>query len=153
MTDIRLLFPSKYLKAADLRGKDRTLTIDRVVEREELKTAQGNERHLMIYFREITAAFRAGKLGDDKRLVCNITNARTIAEVHDQWDCSKWPGLRITLYGTTCNAFGSVVDCIRVRKKKPNGKQQPASEPPDESEPGELSEDEERALENAGVFG
>ena len=75
-TTINDLFPSRFLKAADLNGQRRIVTIKKVT-REEL--GKGKEKKAVVYFGEAK-----------KGLVLNVTNARKIAavtgsEVIDQW--------------------------------------------------------------------
>jgi hypothetical protein len=53
-----------------------------------------------------------------KGWVLNATNAATIAKLHGT-DTDDWRGKKITIYPTTCKAFGAVVDCIRVKEKVP----------------------------------
>jgi hypothetical protein len=50
-------------------------------------------------------------------MVMNKTNAKLIAS-HYGDDTDNWTGKEITLYPTTCQAFGETVPCIRVRGKK-----------------------------------
>ena len=114
--DFRLLFPSLYLGAADLHGKDATLTIRRIIV-EELKTDRGDEKKPVIYFEETAA--KAAKSGDkEKRIVLNKTNATAIAFLYGN-EIDDWTGKRITIYPTKAQAFGKIVDCIRVREEVP----------------------------------
>lgn len=114
--DIRLLYPSEFLAAVDLHGKDATLTIRRVIT-EDLKTNKGSEKKPVVYFEETKA--RAEKSGaKEKRLVLNKTNALVIAKIYG-YEADDWRGKRITLYPTTCDAFGEQKDCIRVRPTAP----------------------------------
>lgn len=114
--DVRLLFPSKYLAAVDLRGKDVVLTIRRVAV-EELKTERGTEKKPLVYFKETAA--KAEKTGDDeKRLVLNKTNAMTIGGIYGM-EVDDWKDKPITLYPTKVQAFGEMKDCIRVRPEAP----------------------------------
>jgi hypothetical protein len=115
--DVRLLFPTLYLGAPDFRGKPATLTIERV-QQEELRTTGGTETKLVIYFRECRE--KAKDPEKQKRLVANKTNAMTIAALHG-YEIDNWPGKRVTLYPTTCQAFGDTVDCIRVSTDMPQG--------------------------------
>lgn len=116
MSDVRLLFPTEYLAAPDLRGKDVDLTISSVTA-EMLKSANGEEKKGVIYFRELHQ--HAEKTGEkEKRLVLNKTNMKTIAAMHG-YEGNEWAGKRITLFPTTCSAFGETVDCIRVRPTEP----------------------------------
>lgn len=114
--DYRLLFPSDYLAAPDLRGKDATLTIRRVLV-EDLKTKEGTEKKGIVYFEETKA--KADQDGTkEKRLVLNKTNAKTIAKMYGN-EIEKWAGCRVTLFPTTTPAFGETVDCIRIRPQVP----------------------------------
>lgn len=114
--DYRLLFPREYLGAPDLKGKDVTLTIRRIVV-EDLETKDGKEKKGIVYFEETKAA--AEKQGiKEKRLVLNKTNAKTIAAIYGN-EVDDWTGRRVTLFPTTCQSFGETVDCIRVRPGVP----------------------------------
>jgi len=116
--DVRLLYPSLYLGAHDLQGKDATLTIRRLIV-EDLKTERGSEKKPVLYFEETKAkAEKAGTPDKEKRMVLNKTNALTIAALHGT-EVDNWRGKRITLYATKASAFGKSVDCIRVRDTAP----------------------------------
>ncbi|MEK9724418.1 MAG: hypothetical protein VW405_13180, partial [Rhodospirillaceae bacterium] len=79
---VKLLFPSLYLGAADLRGKDVPLTI-RCLAVEDLRTDRGSEEKPILYFEETyKKAQKSGKPDKEKRLVLNKTNAMAIASVH-----------------------------------------------------------------------
>ncbi len=91
----KLLFPKKYLHALDLRGHDVDLTI-REVGRESVYRKRGDEMLPIIYFVETAA--KAEKTGDDeKRMICNVTNADSIADLHGT-EVENWVGKRITIY-------------------------------------------------------
>ena len=112
---VDLMFPNKYLKAADLevRGGDVTLTISKVTG-EELQQVDGaTKQGWIVYFEETAARARKDNV-DEKRLVLNKTNAKSIAAVCGN-DTEQWIGSKITLYATKCMAFGKQQDCIRVR--------------------------------------
>jgi len=114
--DARLLFPNEYLGAPDLRGKDVALTIARVV-RETLRTQDGDEIKPIIYFKEMEERHAKDPSELNRKLVLNKTNATTImGQLGNETD--DWIGQKITLFATTCQAFGQTVDCIRVRGKK-----------------------------------
>jgi hypothetical protein len=115
--DARLLFPNEYLAAADLQGKDVTLTISRLVQ-EALRTDKGDEDKWLIYFAEMEERSRRDKKKLNKRMVLNKTNAKTIAKLYGL-ETNDWIGKRITLFATTCQAFGETVDCIRIRESAP----------------------------------
>jgi len=108
----KILFPSLYLGAHDLGGKDATLTIRKVVV-EELRTERGSEKKPVLFFEETkTKAEKAGT--PEKRLVLNRTNAKSIAEIHGP-EVNDWAGKQITLFATKVDAFGKSVDALRVR--------------------------------------
>lgn len=124
---IDLLYPSEFVKAGDLRGLDVTQTIG-VVKKENLKTSDGEKCAVVIEFAEQMRK----PPSERKRLVLNKTNAKTIAAMYGPI-ADQWVGRRITLYPTTCMAFGKEVECIRIRPTVPPEPQrrsepQPASE-------------------------
>lgn len=102
---VDLMFPSKYLKAADLMGKDATVTISGV-KAEELQMTNGTKEQKYV----LTFA------GTEKMLVLNKTNAKSIAAALNEKRAVKWAGQKITLYPTECMSFGKITDCIRVRE-------------------------------------
>ena len=103
---VELMYPSKYLKAADFKGKDVTLTIKKVVADMLTTTGGAQKFKYVVSFKE-----------SDKMLALNITNARLIAVALKEPKAVNWAGNKITLYPTTCDAFGEIKDCIRVRKE------------------------------------
>lgn len=92
------IFPSKYIKAADLQGREPTVTIARA----EIDTI-GEDRKLVLYFR-----------GKDKGLVTNRTNADRIAHLYGS-NTDAWVGRDIVLFCDMVNFQGKVVEAIRVR--------------------------------------
>jgi hypothetical protein len=97
------VFPSKYLKAADLNGKPIVVTIDRAP-LEELKNPEGKEQTKTVLY------FRGGK----KALPLNVVNWDSVAEICGD-DTDMWPGGKIELFATRTQMGGKMVDCIRVR--------------------------------------
>lgn len=110
------IFPSKYLKEPDLRGRDITVTIDRV----ERATFQG-KAGLVVYFE-----------GKDKGLVVNQTIYDQIEAATGEADTDNWPGNRITLYPTETTYQGEMKPVVRVRSRRPsdNGARAQAPPPP-----------------------
>lgn len=102
-----LAFPSDYLAAVEFKGRDVTLTITSV-SKEPLKMMDGSTKHKMLL------RFK----GTEKKLVCNKTNADSIAQLYGT-KAEEWVGKRVTLYPTRCLAFGDMVDCVRVRETVP----------------------------------
>lgn len=108
----KLLFPSEYLCAADLKEQGAVATIDRV-EAADLRMTDGKTaRKFIVYFK-----------GQGKKLVLNKTNARTIGMLHGG-AVEAWRGKRITLFPTTCPSFGKIVACVRVGDQSPDAPRQ-----------------------------
>lgn len=105
--DIMSAFPSNYVKASDLQGKEIELAISHVAI-EEI----GSDRLPVLHFQ-----------GAEKGLVLNKTNATNISMVHGQ-DTDNWAGRRVTLFPATTDYQGRTVPCIRVKGPKSNGVQQ-----------------------------
>jgi hypothetical protein len=101
------VFPSKFLKAADLGGREVTVTI-KDAPLELLKSPSGEEQSkVVLYF--------AGK---KKSLPLNRVNWDTVAGICGD-DTEDWQGGQITLYPAKTEMAGKSVDCIRI--KRPNG--------------------------------
>jgi predicted hydrocarbon binding protein len=90
-------FPSKYLKASDLKGKKIKVTISEVGKEE---VGDGNKP--VLYF-----------VGKDKGMVLNKTNAMTIASSYGP-DTDKWEGKELCLYSAKVNFQNQMVDSLRV---------------------------------------
>ena len=107
-----LLFPSDYIRAADLMGNDVTLTITSVEKNAELSMAGGiKKKKPIVHFKET-----------EKMLVLNKTNKDAIIS-HYGNVVAEWKGKKVTVYATTCSMKGETVDCARVREKETkNGK-------------------------------
>jgi hypothetical protein len=106
--NINDVFPSKYLKAADLNGKTVTLTIKDV----SVETI-GDDDKLVVYFK-----------GKDKGLVMNKTNSNNIAMVFGP-DTDGWLEQEISVYPTMVDFQGRSMEAIRVKANpRPAGKRQ-----------------------------
>ena len=117
-----LLYPSLYIRAADLHGKDVTLTIDRI-EVMELQRADGSkEKKPCVFFAEtVKKARENGEPDKAKRLVMNKTNARTVAGLYGT-ETDEWVGKKVILYAAMVSAFGKQTEAIRIRAEKPKEK-------------------------------
>ena len=126
-----LMWPSKYLKAVDLQGRDVVVEIEKVYVDVLRGTKGEKEKKVLMRFK-----------GKEKAFVCNITNARAIAACWGD-EVNDWLGKRITLFVVQVEGgWGrGMVDAIRVRNERPreraagNGRSQtrtraPADEPP-----------------------
>jgi hypothetical protein len=107
---ISAAFPSEYLKAADLQGRQVQVKISRI----EMKDI-GEEPKPVLHFE-----------GKDKGLVLNKTNANTIsAAFGDETD--EWVGEEIILYETAVEFQGRRVQGIRCRVPPRQRQRQPAT--------------------------
>ena len=114
---VDLLFPNRFIKCADLRGKDVTLTICNLNPKEELRRPGGAiDYKPCLYFEETAAKVKKGE--EEKRLVINKTNAKSIAKMYGN-DTDNWIGCKITLYPTTTRCGAETVDCVRIREQVP----------------------------------
>lgn len=106
------IFPSKYIKEPDLRGKEVTVVIESV----ERVTFQGKPG-LVVNFE-----------GKEKALVVNQTIFDQIEASTGEYDTDRWPGHSITLYPTETTYQGEMKPVVRVRSKPPatNGRKQQA---------------------------
>jgi len=95
-------YPSKYLKAADLDGQDRAVSIRACIQ-EELGQGAEMETKPVLYF-------NAGQKG----LVLNKTNATAIAEDYGD-DTEAWVGREIALFIQKVSFQGKLMPAIRVR--------------------------------------
>jgi hypothetical protein len=105
MSNINEFFPSNYLRAADLCGKEVDVTIDRVTS-EEFEQDGKKLKKPVVHFRN------AGI----KPLVTNKTNALLIAAACSSDDYNTWPGRQVRLYADLVNFRGKVSEAIRVKR-------------------------------------
>ncbi|MEH2501202.1 arabinogalactan endo-1,4-beta-galactosidase [Bradyrhizobium sp. AZCC 1578] len=91
-------FPSKYLKAADLQGRE-VRVIMANVEREKI----GDDAKPVLYFK-----------GKDKGVVLNKTNAGTIADAYGD-DTEDWYDQPLILFSVMVDFQGKVAPAIRCR--------------------------------------
>lgn len=143
MSNINDAFPSKYIKASDLRGGQPTVTIDHVAFEQ---VGRERESKPVVYFR-----------GKEKGLVLNKTNANKITSLLGTAETEAWEGRQIRLYGTEVEFGGETVEGIRVKAAAPpppNGgsrqaappsaRREPEAPPPtDDAYPADTSKDED----------
>lgn len=139
MPDYELLFPGRFIKSVEFKGKDVTLTMTGVETEELPQDKGGNKLRGIIAFKETK-----------KKLVLNRTNAECLVAMFGR-DYDKWNGHRVTFYpapyeGETCiRVKGSpelkdVLEAeIKLPRKRPfkmrliptgKGASAPAPEPP-----------------------
>lgn len=90
-----------YLKAEDLQGKARMLTIASA-EAREFDDDNGKKLKVVLGFQ-----------GTDRQLVLNVTNANMIAETYGT-ETNDWKGKAIELRPTRVQFGSKMVDAIRV---------------------------------------
>jgi len=107
-TTIDDLFPSRYLKAADLKGESRVVIISKIASEE---VGKAKERKTVVYFQKCT-----------KGLILNKTNAKKIADVVGSKIIADWPGKEVILYVKPDVEFGGELGpAIRVNYPTVNG--------------------------------
>jgi hypothetical protein len=107
-------FPSKYLRAADLQGKNVSVVI-LSAEYEQI----GDDNKIVIYFQ-----------GKEKGLVLNKTNANNIATVYGD-DTDDWTGGDLILFPAMVDFQGRTVEAVRVRvPPRKAAAKSPAAPPP-----------------------
>ena len=131
MPHYKLLFPSKYVDAGTLDGRDVTVTIESVQMSMLQREGGDSEERPTVKL-----------VGKTKTWILNKTNAKIIAKLYGT-EVDDWRGKQVTLYATTCDAFGDVVPCVRVRPTAPR-QQQPT---PDDAPPNGMTDDEKRQAE------
>lgn len=122
MPHFRKMFDERFIGSWDLEGRDEAIVVIRDIKIEELKTTDGTVANKPVLL------FTKGKKG----MVLNKTNAKQIAELYGS-NTEKWKGKAISLFATTCDAFGKKVECVRVNNRKPAVPSTPVPdpEPPD----------------------
>jgi hypothetical protein len=100
--NVNEIFPSNYLKAADLKGAQPRVTIATVV-METLGQGADAQQRPVIYFE-----------GQEKGLVANKTNMNAIATVFGD-ETDDWAGAEIVLYETMVDYQGKTTPAIRVK--------------------------------------
>ena len=111
-------FPSKYLKASDLQGREVQVKIDDVAI--EVMEQAGEEKPVLRF------------IGTEKGMVLNRTNSDTIANAYGD-ETDTWHGKPIVLFESTTSFGGRTVPCLRVRIPRPVAKPAPLPPPPQES--------------------
>ena len=97
-------FPSKYLHARDLAGKEPIVVI-RTVEPQLMRVDGGKQlKKLVVHF-----------VGKQKALVLNKTMALAIAQIVGSEDTDAWRGKSVRLFATTTTFGKETVPCVRVR--------------------------------------
>ena len=108
-------FPSKYLKAADLKGRE-VRVIMANTEREKV----GDDFKPVLYFK-----------GNEKGLCLNKTNANTIGDAYGD-DSEDWFDHPLILFSVMVDFQGKVQPAIRVRVPTAKDNPKPRQSPPND---------------------
>jgi len=100
------LYPSKYLRHADLDGKTIAATIDKVV----METMSDGQEKPVLRFKD-----------REKGMVLNRTNLDAIAAKYGD-ETREWSGANIELFPTVVTFKGQRHDSIRARPLRPGDK-------------------------------
>ena len=106
------LFPSKYLKGADLKGPV-TVTIAKVQPESMYKPGEGQTTGYVLYCEKAS-----------KGVILSRPLAMGIAQALGETDTDKWPGRQVTLYPQPMTVAG--VARVAIRARAANG--QPKAE-------------------------
>lgn len=98
--DVNDLYPSKWLKAGDLKGQQPTVTIADV--RLEDIGSDGDRKPVVFFD------------GREKGVVLNKTNATNISQTYGG-NTEGWRGKRVVLFTTWVDFNGKSVEAIRMR--------------------------------------
>lgn len=113
--NINEVYSSKYLGAADLRGRRVTVTIEGVDVEVFKKREGGSEKKLVLTFE-----------GKEKQMVCNVTNTRMIAMLLGSEETRDWLGRSIILKPDTTLVGQEMKACLRVESELPASDAGPA---------------------------
>jgi hypothetical protein len=109
LTHWKKLTNPDYIGAYSLDdGKDLTVTILEV--KREMVTGTGGKKE------ECTVAY----LKDQKPMILNRTNCKTISAIYKTPFIEQWKGKPITLFVSTTKLKGEDVECLRIRNTVPS---------------------------------
>jgi hypothetical protein len=120
-------FPSKWLAAADLAGKEVPVTVEQV----DIADLPDGKKRPVLYFK-----------GKSKGLILNRTNSNAIE--HDCGygdDMDNWVGKKLVLYPTSVDFKGSRVEAVRIRRPNGAGAPPPARSVPRQANDEPLDDD------------
>lgn len=114
------MIPSKYIKASDLKGKERVVVISHL-EQAEFKNKDGKqEKKWIVFF-----------VGKQKGMALNVTNIKKLGKLLGP-ENKNWPGKSIAIYPTETSFGGEEVDCIRIHAAAEAGAPVNNEDPPPE---------------------
>ena len=117
-THYKKLINPDYLGAYSLDpGQDMILTIKSVAK--EMITGTSGKQEECIVCRWVE---------DQKPMILNVTNCKTISKMLKTPYVEKWAGHRVQIYATTTKFAGDTVECLRIRKDPPEDAKVPCEE-------------------------
>jgi arabinogalactan endo-1,4-beta-galactosidase len=117
-------YPSNYLRASDLKGRNIPVVIDRI-EQEKV----GNDTKMVLYFQNKT-----------KGMILNKTNANNIAALYSP-ETDAWAGRQLIIFEAMVDFKGQTVPALRVRGPMPKDNGHKPAMAPSYPPPG-LADDE-----------
>jgi len=109
MTHWKNLANYDYLGAYSLKnGKDKIVTIKEI--KQELVTGNGGRKEncIVAHFSD-----------EEKPMILNKTNCKTIQKVYSTPLVEEWVGKKIVLFASTTSLAGETVECLRIRPYPP----------------------------------
>ena len=109
MTHWKQLANYNYLGAYSLKnGKDKIVTIKEI--KQELVTGNGGRKEncIVAHFSD-----------EEKPMILNKTNCKTIQKVYGTPLIEEWIGKKIVLFASTTSLAGETVECLRIRPYPP----------------------------------
>lgn len=103
MANINDVYPSKFLKAYDLKGSTPTVTIARVTV-EQVRSKTKVDTKIALFF-----------VGKTKGLLLNKTMALSVTAIAKSPQTEAWTGVPVMLYATTATFGQDVHDVIRIK--------------------------------------
>lgn len=102
-TDYDALFPGRFVKAGEFKGRDVTMTISDISLEEMEDKRKGKVTKVILSFKEVK-----------KQILANKTNCECLKGMFGRKPAA-WVGKRVTFYPETVKAFGVTKPAIRVR--------------------------------------
>lgn len=109
-THWRKIHDTEHLGSVDLENLQSPiiLKIERAYQK-EVKNQEGKrDNTIAVHFE-----------GMPKPMLCNVTNSQAIEKVTGTPYIEEWTGHSVELYIASVNAFGTTVDAIRIKPRKP----------------------------------
>lgn len=97
-----------FIGAYAFQPDERKVVTIKKATQQAVKNHKGTEQCLVVSFVE-----------DEKPLICNVTNSKSIERVAGSAYIEDWAGVKIELFTAVVSAFGEQVEAVRVKPTKP----------------------------------